>query len=225
MQREQFNMTTIVNRVMPVCLSLALAISATTGFALATSPDSAPQSKVAASKTTAKPKTAPATKKESPKSGSVSGDKASEKAKDVKDKETLKKEFDASLATATPVDPMALVKDPAHYLNKKVTFTGTFNRFADIALDYKKAFRDSRDYVTFFILRPDVTDHTIPMSEMKLFFPRKKSSEAMDLDSGDKIQIIGTEFSTALDEPWIDVEHIRVLEKSEKKEKKHTPEF
>jgi hypothetical protein len=123
------------------------------------------------------------------------------------------------------VDPLALMREPSQYLNKKITFTGTFNRFADIALDYKKAFRDSRDYVTFFILRPDVKEHTIPLSELKLFFPRKKSTEVMELESGDKIQIVGTEFSTALEEPWIDVEHIKILEKTEKHERKHQPEF
>jgi len=217
MQREQFKLGTVANRVMPVCLSVMMAISATVELSMAKSPTATPAP-------AAKSKVSPTPKKEAPKSGAVS-DKASDKAKEVKDKETLKKEFDASLATATPVESLAVVQDPAKYLNKKVTFTATFNRFADIALDYKKAFRDSRDYVTFFVLRPDVTDHTIPMAEMKLFFPRKKSSEVMDLDSGDKIQIIGTEFSTALDEPWIDVEHIRVLEKTEKKEKKHSPEF
>ncbi len=220
MQREQFKIGTIANRVMPVCLSVILAISATTGVSLAKTPAPHNAAPAAKSKTVA-----PTPKKDAVKSGSASGDKKSEKAKEIKDKETLKKEFDASLATATPVETLALVRDPAQYMNKKVTFTATFNRFADIALDYKKAFRDSRDYVTFFVLRPDVTDHTIPLSEMKLFFPRKKSSEVMDLDSGDKIQVIGTEFSTALDEPWIDIEHIRVLEKTEKKEKKHTPEF
>lgn len=220
MQREQFKMSTVANRVMPTCLSVILAISATTGVALAKTP--APHGKAPAAKSA--PAAKPATRKDPVKSGAVS-DKGSDKAKEVKDKETLKKEFDASLATATPVDSLSLVREPAQYVNKKVTFTATFNRFADIGLDYKKAFRDSRDYVTFFVLRPDVTAHSIPLSEMKLFFPRKKSSEVMDLDSGDKIQVIGTEFSTALDEPWIDVEHIRVLEKTEKKEKKHTPEF
>lgn len=216
MQRVQFTKTTVSTRVMPVCLSVLLAVSATMGVSFAKSP--APHSNISA----VKAKTAPASKKEAPKTGTPSKEKAPDK---VKDKETLKKEFDASLVSATVVDPMTIMRDPSQFLNKKVTFTATFNRFADIALDYKKAFRDSRDYVTFFILRPDVTDHTIPMSEMKLFFPRKKSSEVMDLDSGDKIQIIGTEFSTVLDEPWIDVEHIRVLEKTEKKEKKHSPEF
>jgi len=225
MQREQFKMSTVANRVMPVCLAALLAVSATVNVSLAKSPEVNGNGKVSTVKNTSKTKAAPTLKKDGSQTGAVSGDKNAEKAKEIKDKETLKKEFDASLTTATPVESLAVLKDPAQYLNKKVTFTATFNRFADIALDYKKAFRDSRDYVTFFVLRPDVTDHTIPMSEMKLFFPRKKSSEVMDLDSGDKIQIIGTEFSTALDEPWIDVEHIRVLEKTEKKEKKHTPEF
>lgn len=143
------------------------------------------------------------------------------------DPKATAQEIDASIASATPVEPLELLQSPSSYLNRKVTFTGTFNRFADIALDYKKAFRDSRDYVTFFILRPDASAHTIPLSEMKLFFPRKKSGEVMDLESGDKIQIVGVPFSTALDEPWIDVEHIKIVEKTAKPERKHaaTPEF
>ena len=221
MQSVQFKQKFMSARVMPVCLSVLVALSATVSIAFAKNTTSPKAESLSAIKS----KIAPTNKKDAPKPGASSSDKASDKGKEVKDKATLKKEFDASLPTATPVDPLALMGNPAQYLNKKVTFTGTFNRFADIALDYKKAFRDSRDYVTFFILRPDVTDHTIPMAEMKLFFPRKKSPEVMDLDTGDKIQIIGTEFSTALDEPWIDVEHIRVLEKVEKKEKKHGPEF
>jgi lysyl-tRNA synthetase class II len=140
-------------------------------------------------------------------------------------KEALAKEIDASIASATKVDVLDLLQQPGKYVKQKITFTGTFNRFADIALDYKKAFRDSRDYVTFFILRPDVGEKTIPMSELKLFFPRKKSDEVMDLEPGDKIQIVGTPFSTALDEPWVDVDHIKVLQKTTKSERKHTPEF
>jgi lysyl-tRNA synthetase class II len=141
------------------------------------------------------------------------------------DKEANAKEIDASIASATKVDALDLLQQPSKYLKQKVTFSGTFNRFADTALDYKKAFRDSRDFVTFFILRPDVGEKTIPMSEMKLFFPRKKSDEVMDLEPGDKIQLVGTPFSTALDEPWLDIEHIKMLQKTVKPERKHTPEF
>jgi hypothetical protein len=142
-----------------------------------------------------------------------------------KSKEATAKEIDASIATAVKVEPLELLQKPAAHLKQKVTFAGTFNRFADTALDYKKAFRDSRDYVSFFILRPDVGEKTIPLSEMKLFFPRKKSDEVMDLEPGDKIQIVGTPFSTALDEPWVDVEHIKIVQKTTKSERKHTPEF
>jgi hypothetical protein len=218
-QNKVLNQTNPANRVMmPFCLSIVLAVSLMAGPGFAKAADKAHPAPTA--------KTAPASKKETPKPDAPNSSHTADKTKDpVKTKEALKKEFDTSLATAAQTDPMAIMQTPTQFLNKKVTFTATFNRFADIALDYKKAFRDSRDYVTFFVLRPDVTDHTIPMSEMKLFFPRKKSSEVMDLDSGDKIQIIGTEFSTVLDEPWIDVEHIRVVEKTEKKEKKHSPEF
>jgi hypothetical protein len=79
--------------------------------------------------------------------------------------------------------------------------------------------------VSFFILRPDVSEHTIPLSEMKLFFPRKESDEVMELETGDKIQVVGTEFSSALSEPWIDVAHIKILQKTAKAERKHEPEF
>lgn len=204
-----------VARLIPLMLSLLVAVSATAVAA-------PPAKKSPAPAHSTKSKTAPApAKKADPKAT----DAKSADGKDAVDKAALDKEIEASLATATKVDPLAVLKEPTQFMNKKVTFTGTFNRFADIALDYKKAFRDSRDYVTFFILRPDVTDHTIPLAEMKLFFPRKRSPEVMDLETGDKIQVIGTEFSTALDEPWIDVEHIKILEKTEKHERKHQPEF
>jgi hypothetical protein len=179
---------------------------------------SVPMSALAAPKAPAAPASKSPVKKSDPKKAAT--DKKA-------DPEATAKEIDASIAAATRVESLELLQTPDRYLNRKVTFTGTFNRFADIALDYKKAFRDSRDYVTFFILRPDVSAHTIPLSEMKLFFPRKKSSEVMELESGDKIQIVGVPFSTALDEPWIDVEHIKILEKTAKPERKHaaTPEF
>lgn len=218
MQRKPLNQNQIATRVLPVMLSLLVGVSATAMAATPTAKSPAPAHKTQQ----AKPKTTPASPKQTkPKDA----DEAKSPEETAKDKATLEKEFNASVATATTVEPLAILKEPAQYINKKVTFTGTFNRFADIGLDYKKAFRDSRDYVTFFILRPDVTDHTIPLAEMKLFFPRKKSTEVLDLETGDKIQIIGTEFSTALDEPWIDVEHIKIVQKTDKPERKHQPEF
>lgn len=202
---------TVWQRLAPVTLSALLVFSAS---ALAAPPSA---------------KSAPAPKKQT--AQPASPDKADKDKKepfgklDAKEKAALDKAIETSLASAQKVEALELLKNPAQHLNQKVTFTGVFNRFADTALDYKKAFRDSRDYVSFFILRPDVSQHTIPMSELKLFFPRKKSSEVMDLETGDKIQIVGTQFSNALDEPWVDVEHIKILQKTEKPERKHEPEF
>lgn len=111
------------------------------------------------------------------------------------------------------VQPIDLLKDPQLYLNKKVAFEGTFNSFSSVGLDYKKAMRSSKDFVSIIIRRPDVTDHTIPLAELKLIFPRKKSEDVMHLESGDKIKITGNVFSTALNEPWLDVSDIKVLHK------------
>lgn len=205
-----------MKRAIPLALSLMVAFFAVAPAVLAeaATPAKSPAQAQAQQKTT--PPAKPKTKAASPDAAK----------KDNKPEKPSAAEIDASIASATYVDVLALLQNPQAYLNKRVTFTGTFNRFADIALDYKKAFRDSRDYVTFFILRPDVTTSTIPLSELKLFFPRKKSSEVLDVEAGDKIQVVGTEFSTALGEPWIDVEHIKILEKTVHPERKrNTPEF
>jgi hypothetical protein len=219
MQKTFMSHKFVVAGVLPVMLSMLVAVSATASAGVPISKNPAP----AQHKETVKSKAAPATKTDSAKPSS--GNKEADSKDKEKNKAADAKAIEADIASATPIDPLELLKQPSEYLNKKVTFTATFNRFADIALDYKKAFRDSRDYVTFFVLRPDTTDHTIPLAEMKLFFPRKKSDEVMDLEAGDKIQIVGTQFSTALDEPWIDVAHVKILEKTAKPEKKHQPEF
>jgi hypothetical protein len=218
--QKRFPQSPITRKILPLALSALFAISAfATDGMMAATRQTSPQQQLAAQ---AKKKPAGA-QQAAPKKE----DKKDEKA-DGKDKppSATPAEIDASIASAQAVDSLEIMKNPNLFLNKKITFTGTFNRFADIGLDYKKAFRDSRDYVTFFVLRPDVKEHTIPMAEMKLFFPRKKSDEVMDLESGDKIQVVGTEFSSALDEPWIDVEHIKILEKIPRTDKKHeAPEF
>lgn len=114
---------------------------------------------------------------------------------------------------AQSVEPTSLLKDPALFLNKPVTFEGTFNSFSSLGLDYKKAMRSSKDYVSILIRRPDVSDHTIPLSELKLIFPRKKSESVMHLESGDVIKVTGQVFSTALNEPWVDVSEVKVIRK------------
>ena len=42
----------------------------------------------------------------------------------------------------------------------------------------------------------------------------------MDLEQGDKIKISGKVFSTALGDPWVDIDDIKVLTKKENKEQK-----
>lgn len=144
-----------------------------------------------------------------------------EQKKDQPEKTEAKAAAPAAVpANAVPVEPLELLKDPNRFMNKTVVFEGTFNRFADIGLDYKKAFRDSKDYVSFFILRPDVVGHSIPLSELKLFYPRKKSDDVMDLESGDRVRVVGTQFSNALGEPWLDVDSISILQKTATSEKR-----
>lgn len=118
------------------------------------------------------------------------------------------------------ISPLELLKKPEAYLNQQVEFVGVFNRFSDTGLDYKKAFRDSRDYVSLFILRPDVEPHLIPLSELKLFFPRKKSDDVTNLEGGDTIRIRGKVFSSSLDEPWVDITDIKILQKTKESTKK-----
>ncbi|MGE0201285.1 MAG: hypothetical protein AB7P76_09980 [Candidatus Melainabacteria bacterium] len=118
------------------------------------------------------------------------------------------------------VSPIDLVTKPDEYLEKNVEFEAVFNRFADTGLNYKKAMRDPKDYVSVLILRPDVKDHEIPLSELKLFFPRTKSNDVMDIESGDKVKIQGTVFSAALKDPWMDIDSLLVLEAKNKDKEK-----
>ncbi|MBX2861055.1 MAG: hypothetical protein KTR14_07460 [Vampirovibrio sp.] len=120
----------------------------------------------------------------------------------------------------TAVDPIELVKTPTEFQDKYVTFEGNFSQFSGIFLDYKKAFRDSKDFVAVLIDRPDTGKHHIPMSELKMFFPRKKSEDVMHLESGDKVLIKAKVFSSALNDPWVDVLDIQIVEKANKDGKK-----
>lgn len=126
---------------------------------------------------------------------------------------------DLSKHTFANVTSLELVKNPDQYLEKDVTFKAVFNRFSDLGLDYPKALRETKDYVAMLILRPDVGSRTIPMSELKLFFPRKKSAEVLELDTGDEIEIKGNVFSNALGDPWVDVLAVKIVAKAPQKDK------
>ena len=110
-----------------------------------------------------------------------------------------------------------IVNNPKVYLNKKIKLTAKFDKFSTLGLDYKPAFRDSKDYISFLIQRDDISDHVVPLSEMKLFLKRKEAEKFIDLESSDKIEIFGTVFSCALNDPWIEVDKINILSSKAKK--------
>jgi len=112
------------------------------------------------------------------------------------------------------VKPLDVVDDPARYLNRIITMNATFDKFSILGLDYKPALRENANYIGFLIQRDDVLDHDVPLSEMKLFLKREYAEKFIDLDTGDKIQIKGKVFSTALNDPWIDVNEIIILKKA-----------
>ena len=121
-----------------------------------------------------------------------------------------------------PVNTTSLnvVANPTRFLNRTVKMQATFDKFSTLGLDYKKAMRSSEKYIGILIQRDDVLDHNIPLSEMKLFLTKELAEKYIDLDTGDKIQITAKVFSTALGDPWLDVENITVIKKAQTTEKK-----
>lgn len=114
------------------------------------------------------------------------------------------------IITASSLD---IVNNPQKYLNKTVKMEATFDKFSTLGLDYDKAMRSSNDYIGILIQRDDVIDHNIPLSEMKLFLSKELAEKNIDLDTGDKIEITAKEFSTALGDPWLDIESLKVIKK------------
>lgn len=115
----------------------------------------------------------------------------------------------AAYANANPLD---IVARPAFYLNKNVKITGKFDKFSTLGLDYEPAMRSSEKYIAFLIQRPDVSDHNLPLSEMKCFLLRDEAEKYIELNSGDKVEFYGTVFSNALGDVWVDVKKFSSLE-------------
>ena len=113
-----------------------------------------------------------------------------------------------------------IVNNPSKYLNKTIKMQATFDKFSTLGLDYKKALRPSTKYIGILIQRDDVMDHDIPLSEMKIFLKKEMAEKHIDLETGDKIEITGKVFSTALNDPWMDVENLTVIKKVKKEDKK-----
>lgn len=110
-----------------------------------------------------------------------------------------------------PVRSLDVVANPSKYLNKHIKIRAKFDKFSTLGLDYKPAFRSSEKYITFLIKRDDVVNHTIPLSEMKIFLKRDEAEKYIDLAAGDEIEFSGTVFSNALGDTWVEVEKFVVI--------------
>jgi lysyl-tRNA synthetase class II len=113
-----------------------------------------------------------------------------------------------------------IVANPNKFLNKTVKIQATFDKFSTLGLDYKKALRPSTKYIGILIQRDDVVNHNIPLSEMKIFLTKELAEKHIDLDTGDKIELTGKVFSTALGDAWFDVETLNIIKKVKQSENK-----
>ncbi len=131
---------------------------------------------------------------------------------------------EAKPAPEVPIDSVSvtteqLANKPQDYLNKNIKFTAPFFAFSNLALDYKPAFRSSRTYLSFLVLRPNT--HT-PFSEIKMamLIPKEKDPQTkmlQTLHEGDTVEITGHVFACPLDEPWLDVLRIKKIASAAKK--------
>ena len=109
------------------------------------------------------------------------------------------------------VTPLEIVANPSGYLNQKIKMKATFDKFSTLGLDYTPALRKAENYIGILIRRDDITDHVMPLPEMKIFLERKTAEKYIDLESGDKIEIEGKVFSTAMGDAWIDITKLTVI--------------
>lgn len=120
----------------------------------------------------------------------------------------------------TSVNALEVVSNPYRYLNRNIKIRARFDKFSTLGLDYPPAKRSSEKYISFLIQRPDITNHNIPLSELKIFLKKEVAEKNIDLDAGDEIEFCGKVFSTALGDAWIDVDDFKVVNKIKKEETK-----
>lgn len=118
------------------------------------------------------------------------------------------------------VNPLDLIQRPGFYLNKNVKIKAKFDKFSTLGLDYAPAMRSSEKYISFLIQRPDIQDHNIPLSELKIFIDRTEAEKHIDLNSGDVIEFTGKVFSSALGDAWMDVDKFTVISSKPKEDTK-----
>ena len=118
------------------------------------------------------------------------------------------------------VNVLELVANPSRYLYRNVRIRAKFDKFSTLGLDYPPVNRPHEKYISFLIQRPDITNHNIPLSELKIFLKKEVAEKNIDLDAGDEIEFTGKVFSIALGDPWMDVTDFKVVNKVKKEEKK-----
>ncbi len=142
------------------------------------------------------------------------------KSKDEDKKEDTEKKKKKEPIVESEFQPIllgTLLEKPQDFLNKKIKIRGKFSSFTTLALDYEPALRKAKDYISLCIFR---TDSKIPLSELKLAYPIEDAKDNVvirELEEGDLIEMYGQVFSTALDEPWVDILSIKKLESANKK--------
>lgn len=119
----------------------------------------------------------------------------------------------ASAVQYTTVNALDVVANPFKFLHRSIRIKAKFDKFSTLGLDYPPALRPSDKYISILIQRPDVTDHNIPLSEMKIFLKKELAEKNINLDAGDEIEFTGRVFSTALGDPWMDVDNLKVITK------------
>ncbi len=145
------------------------------------------------------------------KSAAKAADKTADKAGDKK--EPTEKRPEPVFENVVTVSPEDLVNKPHQFLGKNVKLVANFFAYSSLALDYQPAYRSSKTHLSFLILRQG--SH-VPLSELKLamMMPKDKDPEAQTLQilkDGDQVEMIGKVYSSALDEPWVEVFKIKRL--------------
>lgn len=146
---------------------------------------------------------------------------AKDTAKEKADDKNIKAEIepDVPLTNVNSVTPDGLIEKPKEFLGKNVKFTADFAGFCTLALNYKPAYRPQKTHISFLVRK---TDSKVPLSELKLALPIPKETDKTknklltSLKDGDKLEVTGKVFSTALDEPWVDVLAIKRLSEAKK---------
>ena len=113
----------------------------------------------------------------------------------------------------TNVNALDVVASPFKFLHRNIRIKAKFDKFSTLGLDYPPALRASDKYISILIQRPDVSDHNIPLSEMKIFLKKDLAEKNISLDAGDEIEFTGRVFSTALGDAWMDVDSMKIINK------------